>query len=339
MADRFGLDIGSDSIKIVELSGGKDNFQLQTLGLIKTTGMGISSDSERDLIALAEAIRKLKKEIRVVSDNVVASIPDRNVFTHLLEIPKMTPEELHQAIPWEAENIIPQPLSEINLDWEIVEDDELASQNKMKVLLVAAPKALINKYLRVLKMAELEPVAIESEFLSAARCLKPVVTNTDLLIANLGLKSLDLALIRKGSLLLARSLPTAGEALTRALSTTLSMEQPAAEEYKKAYGLSNQLEGKVAAALDPILRVMGNEIKKVAHYYEEKCKDTLKLMILCGGSALLPGIAEHFTQMLNLEVQIANPFAGVKADETVKEPFRNISPLFVVAMGLAMKEV
>ena len=339
MINHFGLDIGSDSIKIVELSGSKNNFQLQTMGLIKTPGLGIDSDSERDLITVAETIRKLKKEIRVSSNNVVASISDRHSFSHLLEMPKMSLDELNQAIPWEAENIIPQPLAEVNLDWEIIEDSDLAGQNKIKVLLVAASKVLVNKYLRVLKMAELEPVALESEFLSTIRFFKSIANNSDLLVANLGLKSLDLVLIHKGNLLLSRSLPTDGEALTRSLSTTLSMELSAAEEYKKAYGLSSQLEGKVALAMDPILKIIGNEIKKAVHYYEEKSKSPLKLMVLSGGSALLPGIAEHFTRMLNLEVQIANSLAVVKADEKIKETFRNFSPLFVVSMGLAMKEV
>jgi type IV pilus assembly protein PilM len=339
MSTHFGLDIGSDSIKMVEIEGRKDNFQLLTLGTIKTTGMGMSSDSERDLVAVAEAIRRLKKEIKVSTNNVVASVPDRNIFSHLIEIPKMGKDELNQAIPWEAENIIPHPLSEVNLDWEVIEDDELASQNKMKVLLVAAPKALVSKYLKVLKLAELEPIALESEFLSTIRCLKNAVANNDLMVANLGLKSLDLVLVRKGSLILTRSLPTGGEALTRALSTTLSMEQAAAEEYKKTYGLSNQLEGKVASALEPILRVLENEIKKAAHFYEEKTNETLKLLIITGGSALLPGLAEYFTQSLNLEVQIANPLALVKGDEKVKETFRTIAPLFVVSMGLAMKEI
>lgn len=159
------------------------------------------------------------------------------------------------------------------------------------------------------------------------------------MVANLGLKSLDLVLIHNGSLLSTRSLPTGGEALTRALSTTLSMELSAAEEYKKTYGLSDQLEGKVASALEPILKVLGNEIKKVAHFYEEKTKDSLKLLVLSGGSVLLPGITEHFAQMLNLEVQIANPLVVVKGDEKTKETFRNIAPLFVTSMGLAMKEI
>lgn len=338
MITHFGLDIGSESIKIAQVEGEKNSFRLVTAGIVKTPVPSLALESDKDLVAVAEAIKKLKNEIKVASSQVVTALPERHIFTQMIEMPRMNPDELAQAIPWEAENIVPQPLTEINLDWEIVEDGESAKGNRMKVLLVAAPKALIDKYLKVLKLAELEPLALETELLATVRCLNPIFNQGNLIIANLGLKSLDIAVIYRGSLFLTRSLPTAGEAITRALGTALNLDLATAEEYKKTYGLSQQAESKVASAIGPILAVIRDEIKKAIHFYTEKKQDPLRLLILSGGSSLLPGLTEYFAQSLNLEVQVADPLALIKVDEKSRQLLKSSSPLLTIALGLAMKE-
>ncbi|HUW24050.1 MAG TPA: type IV pilus assembly protein PilM [Patescibacteria group bacterium] len=338
MINHFGLDIGAESIKAVQVVKGKEYFQLVTAGLIKTPVNGMTSDAEKDLVAVAEAIKKLKSEIRVTGSEAVLSLPERSVFTQIIEVPKMTEEELKQAIPWEAENLIPQPIAEVNLDWEVIPDEVDAKNNKMRVLLAAAPTALINKYLKVLKLAELEPKALETELLAIVRCLKPFFGQGSLILANLGGKSSDIAVIHRGNLYLTRQLPTAGEAITRALTTTLNMDFATAEEYKKTYGLSGQFEDKLVTAIEPILGVVTGEVKKAAQFYLEKEQVPLKLMILTGGTSLLPGITEYFTRSLDLEVQVADPFSVVKMDEKSKQFLRKHSSTFAVALGLAMKE-
>lgn len=338
MAKHFGLDIGSDSIKIVQLEGKEGAFRVVTAGMIKTPSPGLVSEAEKDFMAVAEAIKRLKNEIKVTSNSVVVALPERSVFNQIIEVPKMNNDELAQAIPWEAENLIPQPIAEVNLDWQIIDDEESRRRNKMRVLIVAAPKTLIDKYLRVLKMADLEPVALETELLASLRCLRPVSIQGNLLLVNIGAKSLDVAIIGKGNMYLTRRFPTAGEAITRALGASLNLDLTTAEEYKKAYGLTNQLEGKIANSIVPIIEVVSNEIKKALHFYQEKQKEPLRLMVLSGGSSLLPGLTEYFTKGLGLEVQVADPFSLVKTDNTSMQALRKISPMFTVAIGLAMKD-
>ncbi len=338
MINHFGLDIGSEHLKIVQVAQEKNGFRLVTAGMIKGPSPGMSSDADKDLLAVAEAIKKLKNEIRVTTNEVVLSLPERNVFTSIIEVPSMTEEELRQAIPWEAENLIPQPMAEVNLDWEVIPDGAAEKGNRLKVLLAAAPTVLINKYLKVLKLAELEPKGLETELLAVVRCLKPLFGQGSLILVNLGAKSSDIAVIHRGNLYLTRQLPTAGEAVTRALTTTLNMDFATAEEYKKTYGLTGQFENKLAAAIEPILGVVVNEAKKAAQFYLEKEQTPLKVMILVGGTAMLPGITEYFTRSLDFEVQVADPFSFIRLDEKSKEFLKKYSPVFTVALGLAMKE-
>lgn len=339
MANHFGLDIGSDSIKIIQLTRDKNSFKLAAAGVAKTPSVTFPLELERDIITLSEAIKKLKNEAKVTVNEVVTALPERNIFSQIIEVPKMGEEELSQAIPWEAENVIPQPLSEVNLDWEIINDEEASKNNKMKILLVAAPSVLVNKYLQVLKMAGLETVSLETEGLAIIRSLSAIVNQTNLVVVNMGARSLDIILVRKGNIFLSRQLPSAGEAITRSISNSLGLDLTAAEEYKKTYGLSSHLEGKVAAAIEPILSVVSNEIKKTLRYFEEKDQTSLKLMIITGGTSLLPGIAEYFAKNLGLEVQVADPLTLTFGDQPNLQPIKNSSPLFTVACGLAIKEV
>lgn len=338
MISHFGLDIGSKVIKIAQLAKEKEGFRLVAAGACAAPAEGFISEADKDLVQVAEAIKKLKKDLKIMTTEVVASIPDRFVFSQVIEVPQMTDDELAQAIPWEAENLVPHPLAEVNLDWKIITDGKSFSSNKMKVLLVAAPSALVNKCLRILRLADLEPVAVETEALAITRCLKPLLGNNNLVIANFGAKSMEIFLVSRGQLLLTRSLPTGGEALSRAVSSSLNLELPSAEEYKKNYGLSGQLEGKVGTVLEPLLASSLSEIKKSIQYFVEKQRSPINLVILNGGSALLPGLTEYLARALGVEVQMADPLSFLTADPKYKENLKPLASFLTVAIGLAMRE-
>jgi len=338
MTKLFGLDIGSDTIKVVQLEKEGNSFHLVAAGIVKTPVENLSFEIDKDIVTVAEAIKRLKNEAKIKTKAVVTALSEKDIFTQLIEMPKMKEEELEQAIPWEAENLIPNPISEVNLDWEIIEDEESAKQNKIKVFLVAAPLDLIENYLRVLNLADLQPVSLETELLATSRCLKPIFGEGNFLIGQIGVKSLDIAIISRGNPFLTSRLPTAGEAITRAVSSSLSLDIQTAEEYKKTYGLSSELEGKVAGAVEPILAGITSEIKKAIRFYEEKGGPPLKSMVISGGTALLPGMVEYLAKSLGLEVQIADPFSIIAVTQPSLQSFKSISPLFTVACGLAMKE-
>jgi len=337
MITHFGIDIGSVNIEAVQVVKEKTGYKLTNIGIIGTPGNGLLSDSEKDLANVAEAIKKLKKDCGIKSSEVVASISERNVFTKLIEMPKMNKEELVEAIPWEAENIIPQPLAQVNLDWEIVSEDKAGG--KMKVFLVAAPITLINKYLTVLKLAGLEPMALENESTSMARCLSLAVGTTNMMMVDFGVKSAEVTIVKNSNIYLTRSVSNAGEAITRAIGSSLNLELNVAEEYKKNYGLTPQFEGKVAQAAQTVVSVVVGEMKKAIKFFEENEQGPLKLVMLNGGTALLPGISEYLAKEIGIEVQIADPLSLLKIDPQIQQQYRQISPLFTIACGLAMREI
>lgn len=332
----FGLDIGSNTIKTVQLENKEGKFHLVTAGFTKAQGGGINSEAERDVVLLAEALKKLKNEAGIGAIQVVASLPESLVFTQVIDLPAMTDDEVGQALRWELDEIVPIPLSEANYDWQIIERD----QSRVSVLVAVAPKSLIAKYLRLLELAQLQPLALETEVLACVRALSAIAKDKVKLIINLGGKSTDIIASRNEDILFTRSVPTAGRAITRAVANSLSLEEEVAEEYKKTYGiLEGQMENKVSEAILPVLNVICDEVAKSINSAKEKVRGGIEAIVLCGGSANLPGLSEFLTSKIGAEVQLADPFSQLVYDEKNLAALKKLSSSFVIAVGLAMREV
>ncbi len=173
----------------------------------------------------------------------------------------LTDQEISSAVKWEAEQYIPIPIQEAIIQHQIIERRENVSPPEVVVLLVAAPRTLVEKYIQVVEAAKLNVVAVETELISLVRSLAP--TNQTTLILDFGARSTDLAIAKNGFLVFSRSIPSAGEAFTRAVSQTLGINPQQAEEYKKVYGIKGEnFGGKIGQATEPILLSMLSEIKK-----------------------------------------------------------------------------
>lgn len=337
----FGLDIGTNTIKIAQVEKGIDKkFKLISAGLIPTPQPGFLSQQDSDLIPLAQAVKKLHQDAKINTKDVVFSLSESQVFSRIIEIPPMSEGELMQAIPWEAEQFVPMPMSDVTLDWQIVSRGEKGTVGeKMKILIVAAPTALIKRYTTVLELAGFNVSGIETEMIAAVRALTPT-SSAPTIVVNYGARSCDIAMVINGQIYFTRSISTAGDALTRAISSTLSLETTQAEEYKKTYGLEeNQLEGKIKKTIAPILNIAAEEIKKAILSWREKDNTPFSGLILCGGTAALPQISAYLASQLGLEVQIADPFSYLNVDPNFITKLRPNAPVFAVAVGLAEKEV
>jgi len=338
--DFFGLDIGSQNIKLAQVEKQGEKARLIAFGSVAAPPRGILSESEHDLTALAGAIKKLHQEAKIGTKNVATALPEDQVFSRVITFPKLSEDELSSAIKWEAEQYVPIPLEEVTLDYQVIGETEESETPKTEVFLVAAPKRLIEKLFKVLKTAGLNPVALETEVIALARALMTPDSEACLLV-DLGARATDLAIVEGGQVVFTRSTSTAGEALTRAVATGLGLEPGQAEEYKKAYGVDpEKLEGKIQGAIDPILGVVIREMEKAIQFYQASKKKPVNRVLLTGGTAGLPEVVSLFAEKLNLEVQIGDPLARLEKDEKVlaKVP-AGVAPLYATAIGLALKDL
>lgn len=333
-----GLDIGSKTIKVVSLSRDGDKFTLTGAGVVGYSGVDVAHvQDEKGLVDMAGVIKKLFKDAGINSKDVAIALPESQVFTRAISFPLLTDQEIGSAVKWEAEQYIPFPIQEAIVQHQIVERRETGTPPGVLVLLVASPRTLVEKYMKLLTMAGLNVVAVETELISLTRSVAPA--NQTSIIADFGASSTDIAIAKNGMLVFSRSIPTAGEAFSRAIAQALGVNQIQAEEYKKAYGFeTSKLEGKVGIALDPVFRIVSEEIKKsVSFYQSEEKAEAPQSLILTGGTSGMPDGILKLSKNLGMEVSIGNPFAKVNVDPGVAKSLAGYAPLYPIAVGLAMR--
>ncbi|MBI3559109.1 type IV pilus assembly protein PilM [Candidatus Gottesmanbacteria bacterium] len=326
--DHLGLDIGSKTIKLVQLAeAGDGKFSLVALG---------QADTPAESKDRAKIISQLVKDTKATTKQVVISLSESEVFTRVIEMPQLLEPELTQAIKWQAEQYVPVPLPDVVLKHEVLSQEN----NKMNVLLVAAPSKILNESVSLLSSAGLETMAIETEILAVARALVGADEHSPTtLLVHLGNETTTLSALARGDLTLTQSVATGGSAIARAVAAELGLEISQAEEYKRSYGLDEtKLEGKVVTAIKPIVELILAEIKRVLTFYETRGgSEPIKRVVLTGGTALLPGLVQFFTENLNLEVQVGDPFLAINLNDQQRQEVAESGPLFATAVGLAMK--
>lgn len=335
---KIGLDIGSSTIKIAELAPSGKKWKLLTMASMPSPKDWMKN-SKANLTIVAQSIAKLCKEAGIHSRRVVVSLPEEQVSSHLVEMPMMSDDEVEQALQWQVEQYIPMPLDQAIWSYQIVKRDEVGKSG-LEVLLAATPKTVVEFYTQVAQAAELEVIAVETELMATARAIVPP-TSPLALIADIGSRGTDIGLVQNNTLLFSRTIPTAGEAFTRAIATTLGLEDAQAEEYKNTYGFSKeQLEGKLTEAMQPVLKSITDEIKKTIDFYTSKHSgESVKYVVLSGGVAALPNIVNQLSVQLGLEVTVGDPFSRVEIDQSQKEAIGNTAPFYTVSVGLAMREL
>jgi type IV pilus assembly protein PilM len=332
-----GIDIGSKFIKIVELKKEGPALALQASGIVGYTGVAPENfKDDNEMATFSAFLKKLFKEAQVSSRDVAISIPEQLVFTRTIKFPLLTDQEIISAIKWEAEQYIPIPIAEAIIQHQVLERRENVIPPEIRVLLVAAPRKLVDKYVKAVQGAGLNVVSVETEMIALTRALSPV--DKTVLLVDFGAASTNIAITKNGLLNFSRTIPTAGEAFTRAVAQTLGIDMKQAEEYKRTYGMSaSQLEGKIKVALDPVFKLVADEIKKAIQYYitEEK-GDAPVSVVVSGGTSSMPDAATSLGKLLGIEIVVGNPFQKIVVNPEAAKTITSYAPLYSIAVGLAM---
>ena len=201
---QLGVDVGTSSVKVVELERENEHLKLANYGIVdgsdffretldgSNTPLGLKM-SENDV---AGVLKRLLESAHIKTRSAVMSIPIFSSFLTVMDLPNLSAKELESAVPFEARSYIPVPLAEVVLDWLIIPADSASSElvsttseqkrNKIAILLIAVPKEVISKYQRIAAAAGLELKALESESFSLARSLVGADQGTVMLVDNQG---------------------------------------------------------------------------------------------------------------------------------------------------------
>jgi len=244
----FGLDISDLSLKIVKLKKRGELYNLASFGEEKIKPGIIKEGEIKDEDKLAEIIktglRRVKGE-KLKTKYVIASLPEEKSFLQVIQMPRMSKEDLKSAVIYEAENYIPLPIQEVYLDSEIISPVNNHS-DKFNVLLVALPRKTVDSYLSSLKKAGLQPEALEIESLSVARALiKNKATTSPILLVDLGETRTNFAVFAGHTLRFTSSISVSAGNFTEIISKNLGLSLAEAERLKMKYGLEKRIAFKI----------------------------------------------------------------------------------------------
>ena len=338
MSSVLGIDIGQNTIKIACLSVENSKITLEAVGEDKTIKVdNKETDKDKFLNEAGKVIKGLLGDLKIKNKQAVVSLPEDEVISRLVRLPPLKDNEIMDALRFEAETFIPFPLEEVLIDYEIIEKDEAG---RLTIFVIAARNDLINSYLKLFKSIGLDLLALESPAIALRRVLKVGIPMVErVVVVDMGEKYSDIFSINKNNVYFARSLSVGGESLTRAISLNLSLDMASAEEYKKAYGMKeDQLEGKIRNAIMPVFNDISEEIRKTLALFAEDIGKPAELLVLTGGGANLPGMAEDLTKILGIEVQVLQPFLNI--DTTKIKSGYNLNAegcKFSLAVGLALR--
>lgn len=338
MSNIIGMDIGVGSIKVVSISKVGDKLILGALGETKTPRVDwIKDTTGKSMAEMVVAVKLLLSDLKIKVNQVVTSLPEDEVVSRLIRLPPLKESEVRDALKFEAETFVPYPLDQVSIDYEVVEQDE---SGRLTVFAIAARNDLIKAYIKLFKALNLELVALESPAVAIRRTVVEAVSATAaVLLVDMGEKYSDIVSINNGKVYFTRAMSVGGESLTRAISINLGLDMASAEEYKKAYGLkSMELEGKIKNAIQPVFASMAEEIRRALASFREEQNKAAELLVLSGGGANLPGLAEELTKTLGIEVQVIQPFIKMDVSKIVLPIDLNTDGCrFSLAVGLALR--
>jgi len=332
----IGLDVGSTTLKAVQVRG-KELAAFSHSPV--SEGASLTAEDEKSRAKFSKAVAHLVSGGRFRGRNVVVALPESQIFTRVISLPQMSENEVASAIQNEAQQYVPLPLDQAILDYEILGTSETESE-RTDVLLVAAPKSLVQRYLNVLRRAGLNVISLEPETMALSRSVVGDTANDPAMVVSLGAKTADISIFSDGTLRFTRSIPTGGEALVRAIVQGLGLETDRAREYLKSYGLLEDGGGKVLAAIKPVFDIIVEEIRRALTFYSSRRGKHVSRLVLVGGVANLPGIVLYLAEALGIEVGRGNPWETLAIPEAFpKEELMRLAPDFAIAVGLALKEL
>jgi type IV pilus assembly protein PilM len=263
-----------------------------------------------------------------------------------LSLPFKSDKEIKDYLDIQGGKIFPRPLSELVYSFENLGPNE-QNKGEVDVNVAACGKEHVEKLIEMAHTAGLKVVAVESDSFSIVRALTKSLNlqpNQAVLVVNTGSMGTDMMVIRKGNVRFSRNVSLGSDSFNKIIAQSLNVTEEQAEEYRKSYGLDAELlGGQVRRAITPLAEILINEIKRTMNFYITRnnfC--TFNRILYCGGAVVVPGLLGYSAENLNIEVELANPFANLEfSPKTLsqKEKLINLGPLYTVAVGLALKEI
>lgn len=348
----LGVDIGSSSLKVVQLRKERGQAVLETYGELALGPYGggeVGQATNLSAEQITESLKDLLREAKVTTKNCGVSIPFARSLLTLVELPyRSDPAEQKTVIELEARKYIPVPIAEVQLDWFIVPKADPAQfveghdarsvspkSGKVEVLLVAVHNDELLLLQKVVAGAGLSASFYELEIFSTARAVveepvKPVM------VLDVGAASTKTYVIEHGVVVLSHAISTGSQDITRAIAISGNVSIAAAEALKKKEGLGD---GGALGSPELVFSRIFSEVRRVLMQYETVHKKSITSIIFTGGGGVTKELGTYAKNIFSIDVRVADPFMKTEAPAFMRPVLEEIGPEFAVAVGLALRKL
>ncbi len=343
----IGVDIGYAGMKLVELKNEKGRARLMTYAYADIPSESLEKSLLNDVPGTAKLLKEMCAKAKTTTKKAIAALPLSSVFSSILSVPTTDEKELKDAVSAQAKKLIPLPLEEVSLDTKIIDkkerDKKLDVKASTRVLVTAAPKTLVQKYLDLFKQADLELASLETEAFAEIRSLIGKDHST-IMIIDIGSLRTNIMVVEAGIPFITRSIASGGNAITQTIAKTLGIPLEQAETMKRdiksmqTFAPTGDLSPILSVLIKPIL----DEVRYSFNLYQSQSSGNpkrIEKIILTGGSSLLPRLPEFITQEMNVNAYLGNPWARVVYPPDLRPIIDEIGPRFAVPIGCAMRDI
>lgn len=345
-----GVDIGSSSIKVVQLRRERGAAVLETYGELALgpyAGIEIGRATNLPAEKLSGALIDLVREANVTTKNAGIAIPFSSSLVSLIKMPAVSEEQLRGMVPLEARKYIPVPITEVTLDWFVVPDSAqmeaspasgVAPVKRVDVLLAAIHNETIEKYKSIVAGAGIVASFLEIEVFSAVRAaldhgIAPVA------VIDFGAATTKVYVVERGIVRESHIVNRGAQDITTAISKSLNLSMARAEELKRQEGLTGTNNAQVAEAATFTFDFIFSEINRVILTYQQRSSKNVSRVVLAGGGGALKGLLSFAQSRLSVETVLANPFQKTQAPAFLLDVLKEAGPAFVVATGVALRKL
>lgn len=337
----FGLDIGSQTVKFLQLDPHASHAVVKAYGSVGTDEKIMQNGVIANIPKAAKLIDTLladKKVGTLTTNRVVMSIPVSHVFTRVLTLPNMSKKELNSAIQLEVEQSVPVPNKNLYFDYETT---DIGDPENSLVRMVAAPREIVDSYVAVCDLLKLDLALIQTNIRADAQlCMQyeDLEKDSPYIIVDVGGDSIDVGVL-DATLRLTGTVDEGGNSLTDAIARELHVSRSKANDIKVTKGLSaGTNQAKIKTAVAPILDKVVHEIKRMIRFYEERIKEgsPISQILIVGGGANMPGLGDYLTNATHIPTRVSSPWAKNITFGKLEPPEHVDLPRFLTCAGLAL---
>ncbi len=340
-----GIDVGSSSIKVVELYTNSGRVYLETYGSIS---LGSYADVEMGKATnlpeekTGEALNKLLEDSGGVAKEAAVNIPFNSSLVSVISLPKISEKKLEQIVPTEARKYIPVSMDEVRLDWSVIGNKSGDSSNnneeKIEVLLAAIHKDSLERYRKIMEKVSLNISFFEIEVFSTLRTLSSMNTKDPLVVVDIGASSTKIYIFENGVIRFSHTVNIGSQDLSLAISRAMNISEEEAEMVKRDIGMEGSYVH-LQEAMDRVFERLFSDVLKVIQSYKRKSSSDLERVVISGGGGCLKGVSRVAQKHLDKSISVLNPFDRVKHPPFMKETLIQLGPEYVPAVGAALRGV